>query len=79
MTPKPLSKPYDAILFHVSQLGLTDKDKLTHDCIRVAQEKWIFDSTIMVDSRLPEEGDFRGKAINYQINRLVENFGIGEL
>jgi hypothetical protein len=76
MTPESPGKSYNTLLFHVTQLGLTDKDTLTHDCIRVAQENWMFNSTIMVDPRLPEKGDFRAKAMDFQINRIVENCGI---
>jgi hypothetical protein len=76
MTPESLSKPYESLLFHVSQLGLTDKDKLTHDCIRVAQEKWMFDGTLYVDPRLSESGKGRGKAMKLQIDNIVSKFGI---
>jgi len=75
-TPESLKKPYESLLFHVSQFGLTDKDKLTHECIRVAQEKWMFDGTLYVDSRLSESGKGRGKAMKIQIDNIVSKFGI---
>ena len=75
-TPESLSQPYESLLFHVSQLGLTDKDKLTHDCIRVAQEKWMFDGTLYVDPRLSESGKGREKAMKLQVDNIVSKFGI---
>lgn len=70
------SKSHSTLLFHVSQLDLTDKDVLTHDCIRVAQEKWMFDGSFYTDPRLPEEGKGRGKAMKIQLDKIVNKFGI---
>jgi len=74
----PISKHklHSTILFHVSQFGLEDKDTLTHDCIRVAQEKWLFDDTFYVDPRIPEEGDYRKRAISKQI---ISKYGINQI
>jgi len=74
--PNTKHKSHSTLLFHVSQLGLTDKDTLTHDCIRVAQEKWLFDGTLYVDPRLPESGKGRGKAMKLQLDNIVSKFGI---
>jgi hypothetical protein len=70
------SKSHSTLLFHVNQLGLTDKDSLTHDCVRVAQEKWMFDGAFYVDPRLPESGFSRSKAMSTQLNRFVNKFGL---
>lgn len=69
-------KPYSALLFHVSQFMLTDKDVLTHECIRSAQERWMFDYTFYVDPRILKSGDYRNRAINNQIKEVVSKFGI---
>ncbi len=61
------SKSYSSLLFHVSQLGLEDSDKLTHECIRIAQENWLFDDEFKLDPRLPEEGSYRETAMSIQI------------
>lgn len=72
-------KSFSSLLFHVNQLNLTDKDILTCDCIRIAQEKWMFDKVIYVDSRLPETGKGRSKAMKHQIDNIVKEFGIETL
>lgn len=69
-------KEFSSLLFHVNQLGLEDKDVLTHDCIRVAQENWLFDHTFYIDPRLPEAGLYRNNAINFQVKEVVKKFGI---
>jgi len=47
-------KEYSAHLFHVSQFENIDNDVLTMECIRIAQEKWLFDETIYLDPRIPK-------------------------
>lgn len=69
-------KPYSALLFHVSQFMLTDKDVLTHECIRLAQENWMFNYTFYVDPRLPESGKSRERSIDNQIKEVVGEFKI---
>jgi len=69
-------KPYSALLFHVSQFGLTDKDVLTHECIRVAQEEWMFNHTFYIDPRIPQFGKDRDKAIDVQIKEVISKLGI---
>ncbi len=69
-------KSYSSLLFHTSQLGLKDQDVLTHDCIRVAQENWLFDHTFYVDPRLPDSGPYRNNSINFQVKEVVKKFGI---
>ena len=50
---------YIAKLFLVNQFGLEDKDELTVKAILNAQKDWLIDDTIMIDSRIPEEGVYR--------------------
>lgn len=69
-------KSYSSLLFHVSQLNLEDPDELTQECIRIAQEQWLFDYTFLIDPRIPEYGKYRDNSINYQINDVVKKFGI---
>jgi hypothetical protein len=71
-------KSYSSLLFHVSQLGLQDSDVLTHECIRVAEENWLFDHTFYVDPRLPESGNYRNNSINFQIKEVAKKFGISK-
>lgn len=75
-TPELPTKQYSTLLFHVSQIGLTDGDVLTHDCIRVAQEKWLFDDNFYLDPRLPEDGKHRRLAMSHQIRKISKKFGI---
>lgn len=69
-------KSYSSLLFHTSQLGLKDQDVLTHDCIRVAQENWMFDHTFYIDPRLPDSGPYRNNSINFQVKEVAKKFGI---
>lgn len=69
---------YSSLLFHVSQLGLTDKDILTHECIRIAQERWLFDHKFYIDPRIPEEGPYRNNSTNFQIKEVAKKFGISK-
>lgn len=69
-------KSYSSLLFHTSQLGLEDQDVLTHDCIRVAQENWMFDHTFYIDPRLPDSGPYRNNSINFQVKEVAKKFGI---
>lgn len=71
-------KPYSSLLFHVSQLGLKDTDALTHDCIRIAEENWLFDHTFYIDPRLPEEGPYRKNSTNFQVKEVAKKFGISK-
>lgn len=75
-TPEMKVKSYSALLFHVNQFGLTDGDVLTHNCIRVAQENWMFDDVIYIDPRLPENGRHRKKALEHQLTGIIKKFGI---
>jgi hypothetical protein len=76
--PDTKLKNYSSLLFHVSQLGLKDKDVLTHDCIRVAQEKWLFDHTFYIDPRLPGSGQYRNNSTNFQVKEVAKKFGISK-
>lgn len=76
--PELKGKNYSSLLFYVSQLGLTDSDALTHECIRIAQEKWLFDYSFFLDPEIPEGKDYRNKAMNHQIKEVVVKFGISK-
>lgn len=67
---------HSSLLFHVSQLGLKDTDVLTHECIRVAEENWLFDHTFYIDPRLPEPGPYRNNSSNFQVKEVAKKFGI---
>jgi len=67
---------YGTLLFEVSQFGLTDSDVLTIEAIQFAHEQWLFDDIFLVDPRIPVEGNYRKKAIEHQIKRVVKKFGI---
>jgi len=67
---------YGTLLLEVNQFGLTDADTLTTETIQVAREQWLIDDTLYVDSRVPEDGTYRAKAMNAQIKRIVKKFGI---
>jgi len=74
--PDNKQKPYSSLLFHVSQYKLEDTDVLTHECIRVAEENWLFDHTFYVDPRLPVDGPYRNNSTNFQVKEVVKKFGI---
>jgi len=69
-------KNFSTLLFEVNQFGLKDSDQLTIDTILEAREQWLIDDTFYVDSRLPQDGGFRKKAIDIQIKKIVKKFGI---
>jgi hypothetical protein len=69
------TKNFGTLLFHVNQLNLTDGDVLTHECIRLALEQWLFDFTFYVDSRIIGD-EYRKKAIDKQIKEVVEMYGM---
>jgi hypothetical protein len=67
---------YSSFLFHVNQLNLEDSDTLTHECIRIAQENWLFDYTFFLDPDIPEARDYRDRAITHQVSEVVDKFKI---
>ena len=67
---------YSTVLLEVNQYGLTDSDNLTIETIRVAREQWLIDDTFHVDSRVPDTGTHRERAMNSQIKRVVKKIGI---
>lgn len=67
---------YATLLFEVSQLGLKDNDILTIETIQAANEQWLVDEKFLIDSRVPDLGQHRQKAIEAQIKRIVKRFGI---
>lgn len=76
--PDTKLKPYSSLLFHVSQFKLTDKDVLTHECIRIAQENWLFDHTFYIDPRIKQSGPYRDNSVNFQIKEVAKKFGINK-
>ena len=80
LTPKFsfLTNPrgYESLLLNINQRNLVDKDKLTHDTINMAFEKWLFDEIIYVDSELPSDNNeiFRKKHIMNHIVRLTQKY-----
>ncbi len=69
-------KNFGTLLFEVNQFGLKDSDQLTIDTILSAREQWIIDDTFYVDSRLPENGNYRKKSIEVQVKKIASKFGI---
>lgn len=69
-------KPYSSFLFYVNQYGLTDDDTLTKETILTAQEKWMFDDTFYIDSRLPNNVAIRNTSIDNQVKKISDKFGI---
>lgn len=67
---------FGTLLFEVNQYGLTDSDVLTIETIQVAREQWLIDDTFYVDSRIPDTGNARQRAIQPQIKRVIKKFGI---
>jgi len=52
-------KGYSTNLFLVNQYGLEEEDSLTKDTILLALHEWLIDGTVNVDSRIPDEGEYR--------------------
>ena len=67
---------YGTLLLEVNQLGLSDTDNLTLETIKYARENWLIDDTFYVDSRIPELGEGRKKAIIAQVKRIAKKYGI---
>lgn len=65
---------YQSLLIHINQLGLTDTDQKTIDAIRIAQEKWLINEAIYVDSRIPDKLDYRDKHMMSHLHNLVKKF-----
>lgn len=76
ITETQTTNNYGTLFFEVSQFGLTDNDTLTTETIQAAHEQWIFDDLILVDSRLPAEGNYRDKAVQSQLKKIINKFGI---
>lgn len=73
---KSLVNDFSTLLFEISQYGLTDIDTLTLDTVRVAHEQWLVDDTFFIDPRIPEIENWRKKAIQVQVKKIVKKFGI---
>jgi len=62
----------ESLLIHINQYSLTDTDQKTIDTIRKAQEEWLFDYTVFIDSRIPEND--RNYYMNKHLQTLVEMY-----
>jgi hypothetical protein len=71
-----MTNDYNALLFEVNQFNLTDIDALTVETIQTAREQWLINDTFYIDSRIPENGSYRQRAIEVQIERIAKKFGI---
>lgn len=72
----PQTKSYSALLFWINQFGLTDNDPLTIKTIQLANERWLFDETVLIDSRLPSVEKYRDDALNKKIKKIANKYGI---
>jgi ABC-type uncharacterized transport system substrate-binding protein len=55
---------------------LTDKDVLTHECIRIAQENWMFDHTFYVDPRIRKND--RDRVTKQMVDEVAGKLGINK-
>jgi hypothetical protein len=69
-----INEDFESLLIHINQFKLTDNDQRTIETIRVAQENWLFDYTIFMDSRIPDKEENRKKYINNHLLSLVNKF-----
>jgi hypothetical protein len=69
-----VNEDFNSLLIHINQFKLTDNDQRTVDTIRVANENWLFDHTVYVDSRIPDKEDYRQKYMNNHLLTLIEKF-----
>lgn len=65
---------FDSLLIHINQFKLIDNDHRTSDTIRMAQENWLFDHTIYIDSRIPDKEGYRKKYMYNNFLKLVNRF-----
>ncbi len=70
-----VTNDYGSLLFYVNQLNLTDDDTLTHDCIKLANESWLIDDVIFVDSRIIKK-QHRDKHMSNTIKNLCKKHNI---
>lgn len=62
---------FESILIHVNQFGLKDQDQLTIQTILKAEEEWLIDDTVFVDSRIKNEDDYRHQHMMGHLRNLV--------
>ena len=69
-------KNYESLLININQRDLIDKDDLTTKTITTANEKWLFDYVVYVDSKIPESDDgfYREKHMLNHLYDLVKKF-----
>lgn len=63
---------FESILIHVNQYGLKDQDQLTIQTILNAQEEWLIDDVVFVDSRIKDEDDYREQHMMIHLKNLVK-------
>jgi len=68
------TEDFKSLLININQLKLSDTDQKTLDTIRLAQENWLFDYVVQVDSRIPDKGGYREKYMYNQLLQLVNKF-----
>jgi hypothetical protein len=65
---------YESLLIFINQLSLTDTDQKTLECVIKAQEEWMFDYTVHVDSRIPNISNYREKHMLKHLRKLVKTY-----
>lgn len=65
---------FDSLLIHINQLKLIDGDQKTIDTIRMAQEDWLFDYTVYVDSRIPDREGYRNTYIYNNLLKIIDKY-----
>lgn len=64
-------KTYSTNLFLVNQYDLKEEDSLTKETILLAIHEWLIDGVVNVDSRIPDEGDFRKTFMENTVTNLA--------
>lgn len=67
-------KKYSSHLFFVNQLDLKDQDELTKETILLAMHEWLVDGEIKIDSRIPDEGEYRKIFMENTVSNLVLDY-----
>lgn len=66
------SNNYKSLLIHINQRNLIDSDELTVKTIRLADEQWLFDDTVYIDSNIPEK--YRNNHMRNHLLNLINKF-----
>lgn len=65
---------FESLLININQLKLIDNDQRTLATIRMANENWLFDEVVYVDSRIPDKEEYRQKYMYNQLLKLIDKF-----